>query len=218
MGVSCGGLHLKYTVVNVQEGHIEGSTTKVEDKDVLFLRGASVQAVGNGRRSGFVDNTLHFQTSDGAGVLCGLALCVVEVRRHGHDGVVHWLSQERLGDFFHLAQNHGAHFLRRQHFLLGSSCHFHVRLVASAGDHLEWKQLGIFLDRWVRMFATNQSFDVKYGVFWISDGLVLGCFSNKALTISAECNVGWSDTIALFIGTNLNTTIFPNSNATCSCS
>ena len=59
--------YLEHTVVNGQEGHIEGATTQIVDDDVLLdLLVEAVRDRGGGR---LVDDTEDVQTSDGTGIL-----------------------------------------------------------------------------------------------------------------------------------------------------
>ena len=82
VGVTVGGDDLKDTVVNGQDGNIEGATAKVEDQDVL-LSSLLVEAIGNGGGSWLVDDADNVEARDGSGILGGLPLSVIEVRYRG---------------------------------------------------------------------------------------------------------------------------------------
>ena len=98
MGVAGGSNDLKDAVVNGEERHVEGTTAQVEHDNVL-LAFLLVQSVRNGRRSRLVDDTHHSESRNCARVLGSLALSVVKVRRHSHDGVRHLLAKVLLGGF-----------------------------------------------------------------------------------------------------------------------
>ncbi len=78
MSVTSCGHNLKDTVVNGQDGHIKGSTTKIEHKDVVFAT-LLVQAIGDGSCCWLIDDALNCQASNDASILGGLPLSVVEV-------------------------------------------------------------------------------------------------------------------------------------------
>lgn len=67
------------TTTDVQQGNIESSSSKIEDKDVLLSLGLTVKTVGNGSSGGFVDDTENIETSDGTSILGSKTLRVVEV-------------------------------------------------------------------------------------------------------------------------------------------
>jgi len=83
MGVTGGGLHLEDTLLDCQEGHIEGPSSKIED--VVLTDNFLVKTVCDGSSSGLVDDTKNVHSGDGAGigVLHSLSLGVVEVGRDG---------------------------------------------------------------------------------------------------------------------------------------
>jgi len=93
MGVPVGGLDLEDAILNGEEGHIESATTEIEDEDVAHLAVLLVETVGNGGSGGLVDDSLHGQAGDGASVLGGLTLGVVEVSGYGDDSISAFSSE-----------------------------------------------------------------------------------------------------------------------------
>ncbi len=83
--VAVGGQHFEDAVLELQDRNVEGAAAEVVHGDDAVL--ALVEAVGERRGGRLVDQAQHFETGDAAGVLGGLALRVVEVRRHGDDGL-----------------------------------------------------------------------------------------------------------------------------------
>ena len=66
-----------------------------------------VQAVGHGSGGWFIDNAQHVQAGDGAGVLGGLPLVVVEIGRYGDHRLGDPLSQLGLGVLTDLLEDEG---------------------------------------------------------------------------------------------------------------
>ena len=85
-----------------QDGDIEGAAAQVVDHDLLAL--LLIDAVGEGRGGGLVDDTLDLQARDLAGVLGGLALGVREVGGNGDDSLGNRLAQVGLGAALQLLQ------------------------------------------------------------------------------------------------------------------
>ena len=104
--VAAGGAHLEDAVVEHQDRDVERAAAEVVDGEgaVLLL----LEAVGERRRRGLVEQAQHLETREARGVLGRLPLGVVEVRRHGDDGAADVL-QLVLGLLLQRAQDLGAH-------------------------------------------------------------------------------------------------------------
>ena len=102
-GVAVGRLDLEHAVADLEHRHVEGAAAEVEHQDRLVL-GALVEAVGERRGGGLVDDAQHFEAGDRAGFLGGGALGVVEVGGHGDDGLGDGVAQVRLGVALELHQ------------------------------------------------------------------------------------------------------------------
>jgi hypothetical protein len=86
-------LDLKDALLNSQDGHIEGTTSKIVDKDLAFLLVILlVKTVGERGGGGFVDDTEDVKTGDSSSVLGGGTLSVVEVGGNGDDSVLDGLA------------------------------------------------------------------------------------------------------------------------------
>ena len=109
--VAAGGLDLDDAVADLEQRHVERATAEVEDQDRLLLL-ALVEAVGERGRGGLVDDAQDVEARDLAGLLGGLALGVVEVRRHRDDRVGHGVAEVGLGVALELLQHARADLLR----------------------------------------------------------------------------------------------------------
>lgn len=85
MSVSSGGLDLEDTLLDGEERDIEGSSSEIEDEDVLLADGLLVESVSDGGGGGLVDDTEDVHSRDDTSILGGLTLRVVEVGRDGDD-------------------------------------------------------------------------------------------------------------------------------------
>ena len=109
--VAVGRFDFEDAVADFEDRHVERAAAEVphEDRLVVLL----VEAVGERRRRRLVDDAQHVEAGDLAGVLRGLALRVVEVRRHGDDRFGHPLAEVVRRVVDELLEDHRRDLLRR---------------------------------------------------------------------------------------------------------
>ena len=123
MGIAVGGQNLDDAVADLNDGNIKGTAAQVVHHDLLLF--LIVQAVGQSRSRGLVDNTLYLQARDLARILGGLALGVIEIRRNRDNRLGYRLAQIALCIRLQLLQNHSGNLLGR--VLLAVDIHLVVR-------------------------------------------------------------------------------------------
>ena len=170
--VAGGGQHLDHAVVDLQDGHIKGAAAQVVDHDLLCL--LFIHTVGQCGGGGLVDDTLHVQAGDLAGVLGGLTLAVGEVRGHGNDRLGDGGAQIRLSVGFQLLQDHGADLLGGVALAVDGHAVIGAHLTLDGGD----------------------------GALRVSDGLALCHLAHHTLTGLAERHHGRGSAVALRVGDN----------------
>eukprot|EP01137_Pigoraptor_chileana_P002365 Opistho-2@41109 len=102
-GVAVRRLHLKHTLLDLKDGNVKGTTAEIVHCNHAVL--SLVEAVREGSGSGLVDNAEDVEACNLPGVLGGLALRVVKVRRDGDDGVLGGLAKISLGGLLHLHEH-----------------------------------------------------------------------------------------------------------------
>src|SRR4030095_361932 len=83
--IAVGRLHFDDALADLQDRNVERAAAEVIDGDGLVL--LLVEAVSERGRSRLVDDAHHFEAGNLPRFLSGLALRVVEIRRHGDDGL-----------------------------------------------------------------------------------------------------------------------------------
>ncbi len=101
-----------------QDGDVEGAAAEVVDGVDAF--GGVVQAVGDRRGGGFVEQAQHVQAGEPRRVLGGLALRVVEIGRHGDHRADQFAAERGLGARAQRAQDLRRDFDRALH--AGARC------------------------------------------------------------------------------------------------
>ena len=206
-GVAVGALHLKDAVAYFQNGNVEGAAAEIEDRDLLVR--LFVQAVGQGRGRGLVDDAQDVQPGDAAGVFGGLALRVVEIGRHGDDRVGDRLAQVAFGGLLHLGQHHGRYFGRAVD--LAPRLHGRVSVVGLGDLVGHDAEIPPHLGR-VEL-AADEPFDRKDGGFGVGDGLALGHLAHQPFPRLGEGHDGRGGAVALGIGEHFGVAAFHEGHA-----
>ncbi len=180
MGVAIGGLDLEDALANLQHGNVEGAAPEVEDEDLLV--GLLVQAVGQRGRGGLVDDPDNVEAGDLAGVLGGLALRVVEVRRDGDHGVLDGGAQVGFGVGLELLEHDRRDLLRREPLTRDLD----LSPVVLAGHDLIGHDLALGVD--LREATAHEALDGVDGVLGIDGRLAPGQRTNEALAALGECH------------------------------
>ena len=81
-GIAPRGQHFEHALGQAQDGNIEGATAQVVHGINAF--GAVIQTIGNRRCRRFVEQAQHVEARQTGRILGGLALCIVEIGRHGN--------------------------------------------------------------------------------------------------------------------------------------
>jgi hypothetical protein len=80
--VTGSSLDAENVALHFQDGHVEGSSSEIEDQHVLGRFGVLVKTVGDSSGGGFVDDSEDLKTSNGTGIPGSETLRVVEVGRN----------------------------------------------------------------------------------------------------------------------------------------
>lgn len=155
MGVTSRCLDFEYAIVDGQQRHIEGSSSKIVDNDLTFITSA-VKTVCDSGGGWLVYNSNDVQTGNGAGILCSLSLIVVEVRWNSDNGVDHLFPEVALCDFLHLSKYHCRDFLGGERSVFSLDRNGDCGLVILVGD-FKREVLDVTLYVFVRELASNQS-------------------------------------------------------------
>uniref|UniRef100_A0A7C8YMH2 Uncharacterized protein n=1 Tax=Opuntia streptacantha TaxID=393608 RepID=A0A7C8YMH2_OPUST len=108
MGVSSSGFHLKDTLLNSEQRHIKGPTTKIENQYILLTNtgGLFVKTISNGSSSWLIDDTHDIESRDDSSIFSGLTLRVIEVGRNSYNSILHSRTEVGFCNLLHLSENH----------------------------------------------------------------------------------------------------------------
>jgi hypothetical protein len=193
--VAGGRLDLEDPVADLEDGHVEGAAPQVEDQDGLVR--LLVEPVGQRGRGRLVDDALDVEAGDLARVLRGLALGVVEVRRHRDHGRVDRVAEERLGVGLQLLEDHGA--------VLGRAVLLALDLDPGVAVGPAHDVVGDDLHLLVHLgvLAAHEALDAEHRVLGVGHGLALGHGAHQALARLRERHDGRRRPAALGVGQDL---------------
>src|SRR5882762_1605429 len=110
----CGGKNLKDIAVGggneLENGNVESTAAEIVDGNFAAL--FFVQAVGERRGGGLVDEPQNFEACDLAGVLGGLALGIVEIGWDCDHGAVDGFAKMGFGPIFQFAEDESGNLRR----------------------------------------------------------------------------------------------------------
>src|SRR5262249_2584078 len=119
-----------------------------------------------------------------AGVLGRLALAVVEIGRHGDDGLLHFFAEIVLGDHFHFLQDVGADLGDRKDLVAQHDAYVVVRSLDDfVGDRLHRR-----LHRRRIPLAADEPLGREHRVLGVRDGLPFGDVTDEPLAVFRDRN------------------------------
>ena len=193
--VAVGADDLEHAVGDFEDGDVERAAAEIEHDDLFVL--FAIQAVGQGRGGGFVDDAGDFEAGDLAGVFGGLTLGIVEVGRHGDDGFVYFVAEVGFGGFLQLAEDAGGDFGGRVFFV--ADFDFHV--VFGAADDLVGDDL--FFAGHFAVAAAHEALDRVDGFLGVGDGLTAGELADQDIAFVGEGHDAGREAVAFLIGDDL---------------
>lgn len=205
MCISCSGLHLKDSILNSEEGDIKGSSTKIENENILLLS-LLIKSVGNGGGSGFVQDSDNVKSSNGSGIFGGLSLGIIEIGGDGNDSVNDIRSDICFSDFLHFGKNHGGDFFRGVGFFSSFELGFDIRFSVFVNDFIR-HEFFVLLDGFVSEFSTDKSFNIIEGSDGVNGSLIFGGFSDKSFFV-IHSDDGGGNTVSEFIGNDFDISVF----------
>ena len=173
-GVTRGGEHLEDAVANLEDGDVEGTAAEVEDEDGLV--GLLLEAVGEGRGGGLVDDAEHLDAGNLTGILGRLALGVVEVGGDGDDRLGDGVAEVGGGVVAELAEDLRGDLLGGEVLAGDGGLDLHVAGVAL--DH-GVGHLAVLLANLVPA-AADEALDGEEGVLGVDHALTLGDLWGKS--------------------------------------
>jgi hypothetical protein len=160
-------LDFEDAVADVEHRDVEGATAKVKDEDCVVRR-LLVEPVGERGGGRLVDDPLHLEAGDLAGVLGRLALVVVEVGGDRDHGAVNRLAELRFRVGLELLQDHRADL--RWAVLLAA--HVDPDVAVGAGDDLVGDDRLLLF--YFGLLAAHEALDREDRVLGVHHGLALG--------------------------------------------
>src|SRR5436309_3340085 len=106
MHVSCSGLDIEISTLDCQNGDIEGASTKIENKDITLLLKLLVETVSDCSSCWLVNDAQHVEPSYFSGILCRLALRIVEIGWDCYDCIRYGHAEVGLCSLLHFCQDH----------------------------------------------------------------------------------------------------------------
>ena len=112
VGIAIGGDDFKDSFMQLEDGDVKCSATKIVDRDDAFF--LPIETIRQGGRGRLVDQAKDFEAGHASRILGRLALGIIKVGRHGDDRLGHRRTKVALRVALELTQNVGGDFGRRE--------------------------------------------------------------------------------------------------------
>ena len=147
----------------------------------------------------FIDDAQNVETGDATGIARRLALSVVEVSRHGDDGLFDLLANIIFGNISHLRKNKRRNLLRAVFFI----ANFDTRCFSFARAHghdIERNERLEPHDFWVIDRSSDEAFHGKNGILGILCRLSFGHLPDECIAGIRKCDDRWRRSRSFAIG------------------
>ena len=177
VGVAIRGADFENAVADFEGGDVECAAAEVIDGDFFVLH--LVESVGQRSGGRLVDDALHIEARDLAGVLRRVALRVVEVGRDSDDGFGDFFTELGLSVGLELREDHRGDFGRRECLRLAVDLDLDVGVAVGGFD--EFIGHAVLLGADLVVFAAHEALDRENGVCRVRDGLAFRGLADEAL-------------------------------------
>lgn len=212
MSISIGSFDFENTFINSKDGNIKGSTSKIKNKNVLFIFDFFVKTISHSSGCWLIENSLDSKSSNLTSIFGGLSLGIVEISRDSDNSILNFGVKMIFSNLFHFTENHRRDLFSMEFFGFVLELNDNERFSIDSRFYFERPEFDIFLDSCISELSTDKSFSVKDSVSWVSNTLIFGSFSNFSFSFS-ESNIGWSSSSTLFVFNNNDFVFFHDSNA-----
>ncbi len=182
-------------LVDVEDRHVERAAPEVEDKDLAAL--LLVRAECERSRGRLREHAKDLEAGDFAGLLRGLTLGVVEVRRHGNYGLGDVFAEVIFGRLLEVAEDEGRDLFGCELFV--PHLHFDV-LVLTADDFV---RDGLLFRLDFAVPSAHEALDAEDGVLGVGHLLVTCRFTDEAFALVGEGDDRGRDSVAAGVDENL---------------
>jgi len=217
--ITTSSLDLEDTIVNLEDGNIEGTTTKIEDHDGLSLSvdvdGLAVKTISEGSSGRLVDDTKNLETSNLTSNLGSSTLRIVEVSRDSDDSLGDGETEVSLSSLLQVTENHGRDLFRSKDlitFLSGDLDTDLTRASLTLNDGVR-VTLDIIGDTVVIKAETDETLHIVDSVLGVTSSLELSSHTNGTLAVSTEGDVRRGGHVTTLVGDDGNLAVAPERNA-----
>merc|ERR1719219_1605480 len=212
VGISGSRFDFENSILDSQNGDIEGTTTQVENKYIRF--GACtfflVQTISDGSSSRFVDDSEDIEARNDTSILGSLSLRIIEIGWNSHNSVFHGLAQVLLSSFLHFGQNHRRNFFRGEGFVFTLKFNGDLWFL-SKFHNFKGPMFHVSLYSGVGEISANQTLGVKNSVVWVHGHLIFSGVSDKPFGVR-EGHIGGCGSVTLVIGDDFDLSMLEHSN------